>query len=437
MDIRFDVPQQFFLKGIPCRVDLHPGQKLGEYTVVEFKGGGTFGSVFHVKKDNRDFALKLLKLWEVVYKDQKEAIGERFLREYHAATTKSEYLVHSHAYGEIDNNPFFIMDFARNGDVRERMPKLTHDEIVMIGYDVLKGLRDLHQVGIIHRDIKPENVLLADNGKALLTDFGISAFVNHKIKRGTKPNMFGNVKETFGTYAYIAPEQLVDGKKFATTTPRTDIWSWGVMMYEMFSRGEYPFGPLETESDLVDFIQNSREGRIVHTSAFASMPPGWPEIVKACIQARFDNRIESIDHILNRLDKSNMVREMNTLSVSGSITLKVLQGVQPGKTFTLQPTHKIFNLGRSERNEIQIEDYQTVFISRNHATIECVPSLNGWFIKDGQWDDAERCWKTSTNGTWVNSSQIDAKPGVKLRDGDIITIGDTTIKVEGSQTNHK
>jgi len=434
MQVRFNVPEKYFLQGIPCRVDLQPGQKVGDYRVEKLLGSGTFGMVYKVTNNHRPYALKLLKLWEVVYKNQKENVGERFLYEFHAAQTHSDYLVHSHEFGEIDNNPFFIMDYIANGDVRSRIGKMSVDEIAMIGCDTLKGLRDLHQVGIIHRDIKPDNVLIGDNGKALLTDFGISAFVNHQIKRKTAPNMFGKVKETFGTYAYIPPEQLVDKLKFSTTTAKTDLWAWGVMMYELFSGGEYPWGDLESESDLIDFIRNAQSGNMVNNSAFHSIPGVWAEVLKSCLQSKFENRADNVHIVLNSLDSKNHLVVNETLGTHDSLVLHIMQGVESGRKYVLQPYENIFSVGRSDNNKIVIEDFQTTYISRFHSTIECVPSLNGWFIRDGQWCDEERRWKKSTNGTYVNSNEVD-KNGQKLKDGDMIIIGDTTIRVESRQSS--
>ena len=429
MQVRFNVPEKFFLKGIPCRVDLSAGQQVGPYLVGELLGSGTFGIVYQVKKNGIPYALKLLKLWEVVYKNQKETIGERFLYEFHAASTRSDYLVHSHEFGEIDNNPFFIMDYIRNGDVRGKIGSLSQQEIISIGYDTLKGLRDLHNAGIIHRDIKPDNVLLTDGGKALLTDFGISAFVNHQIKRKTAPNLFGKVKETFGTYAYIPPEQLVDRMKFYTTTARTDIWAWGVMLYELFSDGEYPWGSLSTESDLVEFIRNAQTGKMVHTKGFSKMPDNWAKAVEGCLQSSFEQRTESIDDILNTLGKLTSTGKRGVIAADRTLVLHIMKGVEIGRKYLLPPQAGISHIGRGESNHVVLLDFQTNYISRRHCTIECVPSLGGWYVRDGQWISGGVGWLTSTNGTYLNVNRL-GKDGTKLKSGDIMTVGDTTIRIE-------
>lgn len=429
MIVKFEQPEKFFLQNIPSRIELKKHQKIGDYTVESIIGNGTFGIVYKVRLNNKFYALKLLKLWEVVYKDAKETVGERFLREFHAAKTPGKHLVKSHIYGEIDGNPFFIMDYIKGGCMRNKIGKLSCEDIQLGGFDMLKGLSELHNAGIIHRDMKPDNVLIDEKGKALLTDFGISAFVNHHIKRHTKPNLFGHVKETFGTYAYIPPEQLISRKRFAATTPRTDIWAWGVMMYELFSGGKYPWGKLETESDLADYIRNANTQNMVNNAAFTKMPNNWSKAILKCLKSKFEERAENVASLLNLINlESKPILSRKEKSAHKTLKLNVLDGEENGKIYELSPNQKIHNIGRANDNDIVISDFRLRYISRFHACIECVKSTNSWYIRDGQWNNEDREWIKSKNGTYVNSNKID-KNGVKLKQNDIITIGDTKIGV--------
>jgi serine/threonine protein kinase len=429
VNVKFEVPHKFYLSEVPCRVDLRQGQMLGDYRVEGLLGSGTFGIVYKVTLRGEPYALKLLKLWEVPDMKQKIVIGERFLGEFHAARTQSDYLVHSYDFGLINSNPFFIMDFMDRGDIRDKIGRFSTSEICFIGYDILKGLNDLHKEGIIHRDLKPENILLDKTGKAVLTDFGISAFVNHHlVDRKTKTDLFGNVKDLFGTYAYIAPEQLKDSKKFSTTTPRTDIWSWGIMMFEIFSEGHLPWGNLNSESDLVDYIRNAATNNIVNSFGFQKMPQIWAEVVRNAIESNFEKRTENVAYILNKLDSTNNITINDTITSANHLKLTILQGVEQGRIYTLYNHKKIYLVGRSDENDVVVDDYQTVYISRFHATIENVDSLNSWYIRDGQWSSECRRWQQSTNGTYVNSTPVDSR-GTTLKNNDIVTIGDTTFKV--------
>lgn len=433
MQVLFEAPESFLLKVIPTRVELNRGDKLGDYTIEKTLGSGTFGVVYKAFCNGQPYAIKLLKLWETVYEEKKNELGERFLREYKVGKMQSKYLVHSHTYGEIEGNPFFVMDFCPGGDLRSYIGSLKEDDMYMCGLDILNGLKVLHDEGIIHRDLKPENVMFSQHGRALLSDFGVSAFVNHTIKRMTRPNLFGNVRETFGTYAYIPPEQLIDAKKFKTTTPATDLWSFGVMIFELYNKGEYPWGPLETESDLADFIRNARTGKLAKPELLDKLPTPWPEVVRACLQPDISKRAGRVEDILRLLDKGSHFKSHASIDENSSLMIKILQGYEPGKVYMLNRNEGLikknhFSIGRSESNDVMIMDFPTVYISRNHATIEAIDALDGWYIRDGQWSDRERRWIPSTNGTFVNSDQV-SKDGHKLRLGDIITIGDTTFKI--------
>ncbi|MBU0489923.1 MAG: protein kinase [Bacteroidetes bacterium] len=434
MKVKFETPDKFVLKDFPQRVSLRRGDVLGGYHVDRTLGDGTFGVVYKVFLDSTPYALKILKLWETVYQEKKEELANRFLGEFTVGQTQGKHLVRSHTFGTVDGNPFFIMDFYPAGDLRKRISSISKAEAETIGCEMLLGLKELHQNGVIHRDLKPENVILTETGKALLTDFGISAFVNHQIKRMTRPGLFGHVRETFGTYAYIAPEQLVDSKKFKSTTPRTDIWSWGVLMYELLSNGNYPWGFLNSESDLVEFMKNARTGQFASRDELFSFPPIWVKAIQKCLEPDYDKRFESADQILDFLGKRNNINNRQEITNATPILLHVMKGAETGKKYKLSgfrnsEGYAVIAIGRGEKNEITIEDFPTAHISRNHATIECNPSLRGWYIRDGQWDELQRRWKKSTNGTFLNSSRIGTN-GQRLTGGDIVTIGDTTLKIE-------
>ena len=200
-------------------------------------------------------------------------------------------------------------------------------------------------------------------------------------------------------------------------------------MYELFSNGCYHWGRLETESDLADFIKHVNTGVMVHTAGFNNMPSDWQQLVKSCLQSKFENRIENVNSALSLLSQISEKNVEVPLSANHDLKLIVLQANRQYLDFKLQTNQKIYNIGRAPSNQIIIEDYPTCYISRFHATIECIASLNKWFLRDGQWDENNKLWQKSTNGTFINSKKID-KNGACLNGGDIITIGDTRIKVD-------
>ena len=217
----------------------------GRFQVEKILGEGSFGRVYSVRdRQGELFALKLLKLWEVPA-EIRDPLVARFDMEFETGRIDSNYLVHSISHGIMVGNPYIVMEYCPGGDLINLSSKETLD-LPKVATHVLCGLKALHNCGKVHRDLKPENVLIKSNGDFALTDFGISGDRN---KRMTERNLLGKPKQIFGTYAYMPPEQL-NPRKDATVLPTTDIFSFGVMMFQLIT-GELPFGPLDSERDLV------------------------------------------------------------------------------------------------------------------------------------------------------------------------------------------
>lgn len=417
------------------RVDFSIGECIdSKYTVTGCLGEGAFGKVFKVNDNTgRVYALKLLKLWEV-HPEIREQLANRFDMEYQTGQIDSPYLVHSLGYGLIQGNPYILMEFCPNGD----LTKLgSNTDWNRIGQQVLLGLKALHQCGKVHRDLKPENVLIKQDGCAALTDFGISGDRN---KRMTERNLLGKPTQIFGTYAYMPPEQVHPQRGDATVLPTTDIFSFGVMMYQMLT-GNLPFGTLNDENELVIYIKNAREGNwnrtpLTHTS-YGIM---YHSVIEGCLEPDFKRRLQSVDEVLKLLPELlDMPRyELpNPQPARNGILLRIMQGEEYGKIYDLTVLARcsaILTMGREDitvRNVLPIREQQSCYVSRRHCTIEYDQLVHTWFIRDGQWDRmALNGWKRSLNGTFVNSKEVSPN-GYYLQVGDIISIGDTKLRVEG------
>lgn len=430
----------FKLDGIPTRFAPSPGEQIDHYRVDKHLGGGTYGDVYRVTDTNSNqvYALKVLKLYEIPYTEAKESIGERFRREFICGQIKSEHIVHSYKLGIKNGNPYIVMDYCPNGDLRAKVKqRIDFNLLDKYAIDILIGLRDLHGEGIIHRDLKPDNVMLTSKNKAVLADFGITGFVNHSVKRQTRPDMLGRVRDTFGTYAYIAPEQLVDSKKFKTTCPVTDIFSFGAMMYEMITGGHLPFGALDSDASLAEYIKNLHLGQMIPTTNYRSnIPQHWNAILKKSLDSNYSSRFQKVEEILSLLGARQYTEPVSSSFNCNTVALKVMNGFQAGMVFNLSnligPNRNVglIRVGRLDTdtlNQVSIDDPNS-YVSRRHATIERHENPVKWIIRDGQWDSVNRCWTNSLNGTFVNSSQVDSA-GITLAVGDIITMGDTTLKV--------
>jgi serine/threonine protein kinase len=358
--------------------------------------------------------------------------------EYKTSCIKSRNLVHSVDSGFLKGNPYIVMEFCDGGDLGKYVGKPEAD-LSRIALDVLNGLSDLHANGKVHRDLKPENVLFKSDGTAVLTDFGISRDRN---KRMTERNIFGKPTQIFGTYAYMPPEQVNRARGNSTVLPTTDLFSFGVMMYQLIT-GELPFGKLEDQNDLVHYQKRGKAGDW-DRMRLLSVPQGrdWENLISRCLVPDLKDRIrsakEAMEMVPGQAPKTQAYPSLspageNPLYATSRRVLKVMQGKEYGKEYDLEDLvnrsgRRLLTLGRDDSNAIMIADYSESYMSRRHCTLENI-GTSFWQIRDGQWD-AENCvWKNSMNGTYVNSDFV-AQNGRLLREGDIITIGDVKLKYD-------
>jgi len=435
---------------LPQKVKLFSGSKVIDgkviFEIVKEIGSGGFGTVYLVKDEQgKQLALKLLHLWEIHPLDQKE-VTYRFKREYEAGRVASPYIVHSYSHGEVGGNPFILMDYCSNGDLRRKMNRRWEEVVVcQIARQILKGLSHLHQSGIIHRDLKPENVLFNTSNQAMLCDFGISGFLQN---RSTKADWRGHVKSVFGTIVYMPPEQLDPRVAFKSVGPSTDIFGFGVLMYELLTQGKLPFGNIEDFTKDREFFYNRvRKGEFTDIRIYRpDLSALWLEILQYCLQPDPLKRFKSTDDILLRLPSNDSLPKSplspqlkipNSLE-KGAIALLIMNGDEYGRFFNLSGLMRrkekpLLTLGwfskkRPHENDIPIVENFTRYVSKYHATIEY--SQKKWFIRDGQWREINGVskWRNSKNGTWVNAKQA-TEDGLSFEPGDILTVGDTTLRV--------
>jgi len=201
----------------------------GKYKIVEEIGRGGMGIVYKAEdlRLQRTVALKFLP---PNLADSAE-LKERFLIEARAAAALSHpNICVIHEVGESEDRPYIAMEYVEGETLRDRIKKkpLTTEDALSIASQVAAGLGEAHRKDIVHRDIKSANIMVTNKGQAKVMDFGLA-----KLRGGSS---LTKSQTTLGTVAYMSPEQArgeeVDG--------RTDIWSLGVVLYEMLT-GELPF----------------------------------------------------------------------------------------------------------------------------------------------------------------------------------------------------
>lgn len=411
----------------------------GRFQVKKILGEGSFGKVYAVQDSYGELlALKLLKLWEVP-SEIRESLVVRFDMEFETGRIDSNYLVHSLSHGLVAGNPYIVMEYCPNGDLLS-LSNSTKVDFSKAATHILHGLKALHGRGKVHRDLKPENVLVKRNGDFALTDFGISGDRN---KRMTERNILGKPKQIFGTYAYMPPEQLKPNKD-ATVLPTTDIFSFGVMMFQLIT-GDLPFGALESEHDLVQYMRRGKNGdwdrQLLSRTYYGNE---WTRLIDGCLIPNYQQRLQTADDVLKLVPQSRYevntvheeIRDYQTKIVNG-VLLRIMQGEDYGKVYyldnMLRGDSSILNMGRKDEgvyNDIAIIENNSSYISRKHCTLELDYEIGSWIIRDGQWDRYDTGgWRRSTNGTFVNSKEVPVN-GLVFNPGDIISIGDTKLRAE-------
>lgn len=425
------------------RVDLYANDRVDKFIIEKKLGEGAFGDVYKVKntESGQINALKVLKLW-TTDKRTRDNLNKRFELEFITGQIASENLVQSHSYGCIKGNPYIVMEFCPNGDLRGKLDKeMSNDEITQYACDILLGLSALHQNGKCHRDLKPDNVLFDRQMRAKLTDFGISGHANIKMKL-TEMDWRGRPKDQLGTWLYMPAEQVNPRNRKETILPTIDIFAFGVVCYEMFT-GFYPFGALSRETldrDLSNLIRRVQEGRWDRTTVHGvNIPPVWEEILENCFAPDYKNRYQNVDVILTMLGKRAVKAPTKPTVQMNGMCLQIMQGEEYGRVYNLSQMlgnrkQGILKLGRNDdtgayRNDVAIREEESAYISRMHATIERNPE--GWHIRNGQYGekDNRNGWYDSLNGTYVNGIEVTAYESKTLNLNDIITIGNTTLKV--------
>jgi tetratricopeptide (TPR) repeat protein/predicted Ser/Thr protein kinase len=234
-------------------VDTRPllltGQRLGNYEVISTLGKGGMGQVYLAldTRLGRRVALKLLPFSKTRHASHVQRLEQEART---ASALNHPNIVTIHEIGNADSIHFMATEYVEGETLRERMlsTNLSVREIVGIAVQIASALRAAHEAGIVHRDIKPDNIMLRSDGVVKVLDFGIA-----KLTGGNSEAESGVI---MGTMPYMSPEQV----RGETVDARTDVWSLGVVIYEMIA-GRVPFTG-ETHRQLVNEIIQKE-------------PPGW------------------------------------------------------------------------------------------------------------------------------------------------------------------
>ena len=262
---------------------------------------------------------------------------ERFVREAQAAASLDHPNICTvHEIDEAEGRMFISMAFVEGETLKTRIERapLELDEALAIGRQVAEGLKEAHKKGIVHRDIKSANIMVTGDGQAKVMDFGLA-----RVKGGALLTREGM---TLGTIAYMSPEQA----RGEDLDHRTDIWSFGVVLYEMLT-GQLPFKGDHDQAVIYSILKEPPR-------SISDLCPGLPapigQVVGKALEKNPDNRYPSADELLDdlrslsegaepvgiraRLRKAKLRRLKRALFFAGLAGVMIIAGVIASGLFT-------------------------------------------------------------------------------------------------------
>jgi eukaryotic-like serine/threonine-protein kinase len=310
------------------------GTRIGRYEIRSRIGAGGMGEVYLARDTelDRSVAVKIFPL-ELAADPQRM---RRFVQEAKAASSLNhQNIITIYEIGETDSMHFIATEFVDGITVRQRLKRgrLSLPEVFEIGIQIASALSAAHEAGIVHRDIKPENIMVRSrDGFVKLLDFGLVKLTEAKqnvtdTEAPTRALVNTDAGTVMGTVVYMSPEQA-RGKE---VDARTDIWSVGVVLYEMVT-GSAPFNG-ETSADVIAAIVKTEPAPINRFTPEA--PEKLAEIITKALEKDRDDRYQTVKDLLvdlrrlkKRLDvEAEIDRSFSTESARASI-----HASQPPKT---------------------------------------------------------------------------------------------------------
>ena len=284
------------------------GREISNYKILSQIGKGGMGSVYLAedKRLERQVAIKFLDNKLSLDKDRLK----RFVLEAKTASALNHpNIITIYEVDKVEGNQYIVTEYIEgdtlNKNLKSESPKLI--ELLKIAIQIASALDAAHSAGIVHRDIKPDNIMVRPDGLVKVLDFGIAKLSERKtdldsedkitVKTMTKPGML------IGTASYMSPEQA-RGKAVDT---RTDIFSFGVVLYLMFS-GELPFEG-ETPSDIVASILKEQPKDL--NGFNKNLPTELKTIIEKALAKEKNERFQTSAEILEKLKNLKKVIEIS------------------------------------------------------------------------------------------------------------------------------
>jgi len=297
------------------------GTLTDNYQIIKELGKGGMGTVYLAidKRLDRKVAIKILQISSSFSLEQKSEIISRFQKEAKAIAKLSHTnIVGIHDIGEDEGKYYMVMEFLEGISIGNRLDNkeiFPIEEALNISLQMCKALSYIHANSVVHRDIKPDNIILTSKGVAKLTDFGIAQVETEKLRLTQDGAILGSIM-------YISPEQLRNSKDVDN---RTDIYSFGVTLYQMLT-GQLPFAG-ETVGEVVTKVLSDEP--IMPRQLNPNLPFELEAIILKAINKKRDKRYASMEDmerdILNLISSHAFKKDTINSSILNTNTLNSLK----------------------------------------------------------------------------------------------------------------
>lgn len=278
------------------------------YNVLSKLGEGGMGVVYLAQDQrlNRKVALKFLPSHIATNSEERMRLQAEAQA---AAKLNHPNIAQVYAIEETDDQHFIVLEYIEGSDLKDLLDEeeLSGERKLQIACQILKGISAAHENGIVHRDIKSRNIMVDHSGAVKIMDFGLAR--EQGTKRITKTG------STLGTVAYMAPEQL----RGEEANIRSDIWSVGVVLYELFT-GALPFNGLHEPAIMYSITEEDPEPLKLESS---EIPQNVGKVILRCLQKNPDERYETVSEALEEIEKKALVGQKPDASIEnkGKIAL--------------------------------------------------------------------------------------------------------------------
>ena len=290
-------------KPIDGKFDPPSAEELAQYfpqiEIVDVIGQGGMGAVYHARQSklDRPVALKIIRPESAA----DPSFAERFAREARTlARLNHPNIVSIHDFGEFQAGYYFVMEFVDGANLRQilDMGRMELSQALSIVRQICDALQYAHDEGVIHRDIKPENILVDQQGRVKIADFGLARLASSFAEKNSE-NYYSltGTHQIMGTPRYMAPEQIESSRG---VDHRADIYSLGVVFYEMLT-GEVPMGSFDPPSR-----KQQLSGRL-------------DDVVLRAMAREPDRRYQQASNLLTDLDSIPDVAESDMFRASASV----------------------------------------------------------------------------------------------------------------------